>query len=497
MKQWINTTGGDGYWQDFTPVTRDSVIADFYKNATASLTPDAGTTPFVNSFGPGTQPVINFTSGGKQYYLTPALGKDVQGRYGQVVMGDNGIQEAPEAFSIDPGYWKNWSNDTNWGSNVSGLPVMKADWAADLVKNSPYGVFGEYSGGGWVSDKPIATSTWENPKDESWISQFMQGPAIPLGGFLGAGAFNSGGLGNFLNSFGGGGAAGAAGGAMDMGVGLKDVFGLGDVPWGVNPQSGANMFDPFADFGADYFSGAADYLGNAAAATGANPDSIELLINNLNSGLSSADAIKAVEASLPGSTQSITQFLMNNPSQIPSYLLNSMNQAGGLSKLLSSATNDNGKLLGGLLSAGLGMYGSNQQAKSLMDIANQAKADRQPFLNAALGYLGNPDSYFAGPGKSAMDATLRGLSASVGNPIGSPTAMGIATEAGLRDWRNAVTGFGNMGLAGQDLRAGLQSQAAQADANGLNALGYGLNTVLNPQPNITDIVKAMNMGGLA
>lgn len=339
---------------------------------------------------------------------------------------------------------------------------------------------------GWFFDTNPGSATYKYSTGGSFLGDvlgnFMSGPGIPLGGFLGAGALGSGGLGNFLGSFGNG-AASAAGGAMDMGIGLNDVFGFGDAPWGVNPQSGGNMFDPLADFGGDYFSGASDYVGN---------------------GLSSAD-LAGIDNWLANEGNFANDILGTGPrlpngTPVDLFLANTAKTLGLNPTSLAQLFKDNGgfsKGLGGLLAAGLGAYGSNQQAKSLTDIANQARADRQPFLNASLSYLSNPDSFFAGPGKSAMDATLRGLSASVGNPIGSPTAMGIATEAGLKDWRNAVTGFGNMGLAGQDTRASLQAQAAQADAGSLNALGYGLNSVLNPQPSLTDVVKALNLGGLA
>ena len=104
--------------------------------------------------------------------------------------------------------------------------------------------------------------------DETMLQAFLQGPAIPLGGFIGAGAFGAGGIGNFLGSFGGG-AAGAAGGAMDMGIGLNDVFGLGDVPWGVNPQSGGSMdwWDDFINSVGDAYPGSGS---NGIVSSGSN-----------------------------------------------------------------------------------------------------------------------------------------------------------------------------------------------------------------------------------
>lgn len=97
---------------------------------------------------------------------------------------------------------------------------------------------------GWFFDTNPGQATYKYDTGGSFLGDvlgnFISGPGVPLGGFFGAGALNSGGLGNFLSSFGQG-TAGAAGGAMDMGIGLNDVFGLGDTPWGVNPQSGGGM----------------------------------------------------------------------------------------------------------------------------------------------------------------------------------------------------------------------------------------------------------------
>lgn len=162
-------------------------------------------------------------------------------------------------------------------------------------------------------------------------------------------------------------------------------------------------------------------------------------------------------------------------------------QAGtsALSRLLdgTATTQDYLSLLGTVGSTGLGMYGAGQQANALRDIANQARADRQPFLSASTNWLNNPQAYAEGPGKTFMDSTLRRLSAEHGNPIDSPTALGLATQAGLSDWRNAVTGFGNLGLAGQDSRMNIQAQAAGSDSDVLNALGYGIGRATQPRQN--------------
>lgn len=133
-----------------------------------------------------------------------------------------------------------------------------------------------------------------------------------------------------------------------------------------------------------------------------------------------------------------------------------------LSKLLSgeASTDDFLNMLGeaapGLISA----FGSSQQSDKLMEIANQARADRQPFLDQSLAWLRDPASFAEGPGKSSLDATLRALSVGHGNPIGSPTALAIASDVGNKNWLSGVTGMANIGLSGEDTRARLTTNAA-------------------------------------
>jgi hypothetical protein len=152
------------------------------------------------------------------------------------------------------------------------------------------------------------------------------------------------------------------------------------------------------------------------------------------------------------------------------------------------------RLLGIAGVTGLGMYGANKQADSLRDIAAASEAKRAPFYNKSIEYLNNPEAYYSGPGQASLNATLRALSAKHGNPIGSPTALAISTEAGMRDWRDAVTGFGNMGLSGEDARLNIQGQATGADANMLNALGWGIGQATNPPTTLEQLLRGMRGG---
>lgn len=176
--------------------------------------------------------------------------------------------------------------------------------------------------------------------------------------------------------------------------------------------------------------------------------------------------------------------------------------AGGamtLSKLLgitgdsATAIDALGRAIPGLL----GAYAANQQADALTGIADRARADRAPFLAKANEWLtGGPEAYSAGPGQGALKGVLSQLSASYGNPIDQPTALGIATDAGLKNWQSAVTGFGNLGLAGEDTRAGLETNAAGADANVWNALGASAGNVINPPSTLEQLLKQMKGLGL-
>ena len=157
---------------------------------------------------------------------------------------------------------------------------------------------------------------------------------------------------------------------------------------------------------------------------------------------------------------------------------------------------DWGQILGTVGSTALGVYGSNQQSDALTQIANQSRADRQPFLNKSLEWLNNPSSYMEGIGKPALDATLRALSVQ-GNPLGNPTSLALAGDIANKNWQNAVTGFGNIGLAGQDSRNSLLANAAQSQSGMYDALGYGLNQLTQPKQSLSDLARAFGITGLA
>lgn len=148
-------------------------------------------------------------------------------------------------------------------------------------------------------------------------------------------------------------------------------------------------------------------------------------------------------------------------------------------------------LLGIAGATGLGVYGADQKADALTDIANQLRADRKPFLDQSLAWLNDPNAYLSGPGKASMDAVLRSLSVR-GNPTGLPSSMALAGDYGLRSWLDAVTNMGSLGTGGEGVQASLGAGAADADASGLNAIGWGLNQATQPQDlTLAQLIKGM------
>ena len=145
----------------------------------------------------------------------------------------------------------------------------------------------------------------------------------------------------------------------------------------------------------------------------------------------------------------------------------------------------------GLISA----FGSMQQGDTLQRIADRARADRAPFLGKANEWLaGGPEAYAAGPGAGALKGVLAKLSASGGNPIGSGTALSLATEAGLNDWRSGVTGMANLGLGGEATQAQLSTNAANA-GNIFPALGDAAASVFGTKDSsLAEILKKFGLG---
>ena len=148
-------------------------------------------------------------------------------------------------------------------------------------------------------------------------------------------------------------------------------------------------------------------------------------------------------------------------------------------------------ILGKLLGAGVGYLGSKEQTDALTNLQNQLTAQRAPFLNKAVGYLNNPDSFYTSPeATGAANATMRALSTKFGNPGVSPTAQGLATGALYDRYANTVNSLGSLGLSGQGIQANLGQQIATTSGQPYAIAG---NTIsgLTSDDSMSEMMKRM------
>ncbi len=164
------------------------------------------------------------------------------------------------------------------------------------------------------------------------------------------------------------------------------------------------------------------------------------------------------------------------------------------------------QLLGKLGATALGAFGANRQANKLTGLANQYTGFGAPSrarYEASMTPGFDPTSIpgYSGAVDTASKSILARLSATGGNPFGNPGGLidankqiiaGTALPA-IQDYQrvNASTGFG----APMSAALNLQQGAIGADANTLNALGYGLNSITNPQPSLQDLIDKISNSG--
>lgn len=139
----------------------------------------------------------------------------------------------------------------------------------------------------------------------------------------------------------------------------------------------------------------------------------------------------------------------------------------------------------------IGAYQSNQQTNALQGIADQARNDRLPFLNASKGYLSDPASFYSGPqATGSLDAILRKLS--VGGNVSDPAKLGIANTSLNQNYWNTVGQLGQLGLSGNvpALQTNAVTQSGQTGAN----IGSAVSNVFNPQQTLAELLKQFGGG---
>jgi hypothetical protein len=309
--------------------------------------------------------------------------------------------------------------------------------------------------------------------------------------------------------------AGAAGAAGASGAGAGGLAAL---------EAGALAGAP------GYGTALSGSLGGAAAGagTGAGMDWFEQLMQNYNpdlgfQGLNEAGSSlgNLMPAAVPESPAQLAEWGLSETAP-GVWEMPAMPSGGGIwdtiKNLPTSAlkslglTNPDGSangtglmnLLGKLGAAGLGAYGANQQSNSLNELASKYSeygAPSRARFEASMSPGFDPMSIpgYSGALDTASKGVLARLSAGGGNPFGNPGGLidaqkqivaGTAMPA-INEYQRlnlSAGGLGNLNAAVPSL----QSQAIGADGNVLNALGYGLNAVTNPQPSLADIAKALS-----
>ena len=224
------------------------------------------------------------------------------------------------------------------------------------------------------------------------------------------------------------------------------------------------------------------------------------------------DLATAAESSTPVVTGGPVDVSVTGPSTTP---------PGMWQRIMDrTATPDDwGRVLGTAGSTALGLYGANQQADAMRDVANTNAGLAREFMGLGAPYRARLDASYA-PGfdlwsqpaystalDRAADVSGRAWSARAGNPAGSPTAQGGIYRdvlAGLvlpeqSNYRGQLGQFGGLGLnTAGSLYSGNTAPlmaAAGAQGQGLNAIGYGVNNLTNPQNSLDDLIRKLSFGG--
>ena len=227
-------------------------------------------------------------------------------------------------------------------------------------------------------------------------------------------------------------------------------------------------------------------------------DPIGELIRQLDNGVPSADALKAVESALPGTTRSaLEQFLYNSGTGASNLLKSGLgNLFGGNGGIGGTGSTDGfslSKLLGAV-GPGIGGYlASNAQADAYRDIANKQLGEGQWARDMLKQSYADPNAYLQGEGKTFLDDAAKRQAYALstgGNPIGSGNQLtqmmsdAYARNAGaLGQYRGGLTsaGYGVPYQAGSQAQMNAVGQQG-AGWNALGSIGSGINDIFNPKP---------------
>lgn len=223
-------------------------------------------------------------------------------------------------------------------------------------------------------------------------------------------------------------------------------------------------------------------------------DPIGELIRQLDNGVPSADALKAVESALPGTTRSALEQFLYNAGTGASGLLKGLGSTLGLTGAGGSTDGFSLSKLLGAVGPGIGGYlASNAQADAYRDIANKQLGEGQWARDMLKQSYADPNAYLQGEGKTFLDDAAKRQAYALstgGNPIGSGNQLtqmmsdAYARNAGaLGTYRGGLTsaGYGVPYQAGSQAQMNAVGQQG-AGWNALGSIGSGINDIFNPKP---------------
>ena len=192
---------------------------------------------------------------------------------------------------------------------------------------------------------------------------------------------------------------------------------------------------------------------------------------------------------------------------------NAVNAGTALSRILdgTASKSDWLSVLGTAGATGLGVYSANRQTDSLNALANQYAGYGAPYRQRLSDLYANPSGFLSSPEvqvpvQQGTDAAARALSAKVGNPVFSGTALQELQNYSanqlfgkLGQEKDRLAGFG--GLSNYSAAApGVATNAINSSGNALTTLAGGISDIVNPRQSLTDLMKMFqgnNLFGVA
>jgi len=431
-----------------------------------------------------------------------------------------------ERAHADPSYskWKDKSVSINTGPNLAiedrgedALLFREGNWGTrgydanvlPTIGGHQYNRIGQYGGdhlqGKMFQGKPFTDYVMDDPEwgtvmrsdalagakpyNPTGFGDYLPGLMMAgMGGLTGLHAAATGApslFGSLGQSTGLGGTA-AGGGASGTAAGAP----VGQIPlFGQAPLSGVPVvgeaLGPLATAGA----GAQTFpLAGSAGATAGTPLGASGAKTAAGSALSSLMSGGSEEMEGAGEPGSFEQ-----ASNLPgggNFLESLLSGVGTANNFLGKIQNSPlGNLLGTGLSTYLGYDQAKDYTKALQGIADQGRADRLPFLQSAQNMLANPGEYYKSPEvMGGIDASLRGLSAGVGNPINNPGAIARQAAYNTGNFNNVLNARAALGLGGQSELLRAQQQAALAGQGPQTAIASGIGSLLNPKQDLASVL---------